>query len=111
MNISQSLKVKIITAYGEIVTIAQDMVALIWRPIDGNAIGAAKIKNGELPIRLELDLSVISRDTLILNNNIVIQLAANFDDRFLNVIYLLAGLRQLDAQGGLRHIDGTRCSL
>ena len=55
-----SLKIEVITPDSEVITVAQDVLALVRCAIDGNAIGAAKIKNGELPIELELDLSVIA---------------------------------------------------
>ncbi len=106
MKISHSLEVEIITADGEAVTGAQDMVTLIRRPIDGNTIGTAKIKKSELPIGLEFDLSMIARDALVLNNNIVIQLPPDFDDRFLDAIRLFASLGQAYTQGCLWHIDG-----
>jgi hypothetical protein len=54
------LKVEIIAANSETITIAQYMLAQMWRIINRNTVCAAKIKDGKLTIGLIFDLSMIA---------------------------------------------------
>ena len=68
------------------------MVAHIGRFVDGDAVGAAKVKDGELTIRLIFDLCVIARDTFVFNDDIIAELAAYINDWFFDLVGLLARL-------------------
>ena len=54
------MEVEVITAAGKAVSILQNVLAHVRCAIDGDAIGAAQIENGELPICLVLDLGMIA---------------------------------------------------
>ena len=83
-----SFEVKVITTNRETVSSAQRVLAHPRRAIDGNAIGATEIIDGKLSVGFEFDLSMIARNTLIFNDDIVVELATNFDDRFFDAIDL-----------------------
>src|SRR5579875_2504978 len=74
------------------------MLAHVRRIIDGDTVGAAKIKDDELPIGLIFDLSVIARDALVFDDNVIAQLTTYIDDRLFDAVYLLACLWQLDSE-------------
>ena len=76
----------------------QDMLTHMRCAIDGDAIGTAKIKNGELSIRLILDLGMVARDALVLNDNIVAKLATDVNNGLLDPIDLLPVLWQLNSE-------------
>src|SRR5437764_12140693 len=88
-----SLKVEIITPDGEAIAAAQQVLAQMRCAIDGNAIGAAKIIDGKLPISLVFYLSMIARNTFVFNNDIIRELAPNVDNGFFDAVDLLARLR------------------
>ena len=76
------------------------MLPHMWCAVDANTIGASQVKNDELPIWMVLDLSMIARDALVLNNDIIAELTTNIDDRFFDAIDLLASLWKPDRQPG-----------
>lgn len=76
MEISPSLKVEIVAANGEAITIAQN--ALEFAAFAGhrfaveyNAVGAAEIHNVKATVRAIHNFGVVTGDALILNNDIV----------------------------------------
>ena len=83
-----SLEEKVITTNGEIISTAQGMLAQVRCAIHGYAIGAAEIIDGKLSIGFEFYLSMIARDAFIFNDDIVVKLATNFDDRFFDAVDL-----------------------
>lgn len=68
------------------------MLAHIGCVVDGDAVGAAKVKNGKLAIRLVLDLGMVARDAFVFDYDVVAELTANIDDGFFNLVVLVAGL-------------------
>src|SRR5947209_20032362 len=76
----------------------QNVLTHVRCAIDGDAVGTAEIKNGELSVRLILDLGMIARDALVLNDNVVAELATNVNNGFLDTIDLLSILWQLDSE-------------
>ena len=69
------------------------MLAHIGCIVDGDTVGAAKVKNGKLAIRLVLDLGMIARDAFVFDYDVIAELTANIDDGFFNLVVLLASLR------------------
>src|SRR5437899_11218705 len=82
------------------------MLAHVQFAIDGNTIGAAKIKNGKLSIWLILDLSMIARDAFVFNDDIIAELTTNVDHRFLNAVNLVTSLGELNRKPGRRQRQG-----
>ena len=68
------------------------MLAHIGCVVDGDAVGAAKVKNGKLAIRLVLDLGMVARDTFVFDYDVVAELTANVDNRLFDAIHLLPNL-------------------
>src|SRR5947209_6934818 len=84
------------------------MLAHVRCAIDGDTIGAAKIKNGKLSIRLMLDLSMIARDAFVFNNDIITELTTDVDHRFLNAVDLVTSLGELNGKPSRRQGQGRR---
>ena len=93
-----SLKVEVIVADGEMVTAVQRVLAQMGCAVHRDAVGAAEIKDDELPIRLIFDLSMVARDALVFDDNIITELATNIDDRFFDLVDLLTCLRQANSE-------------
>src|SRR5258706_4125235 len=94
-----SFKVKIITADNEVVTMAQRMLAQMWRTVNCDAVGTAKVKHNKLPIWGELDLRVIARDAFIFHNDIIAKLTPDIDHGLFYTIDLGRGLSILSGCG------------
>src|SRR5579863_8566105 len=112
MRISPSLIMKIVAPDSKNVSVTKHMLTHARNLINKCPVCAAKIKDSKL-LSIKFDLCMIASNTLVFDNDIVIELATNAHHRFFDAVDTLPTLRQSNSQ--LRvwesrsgwHIGGT----